>query len=237
MNDKPRDTSTWTMKRLAAIFALLATFMAIAMLVHWDATARPERSLMLAFRTPSDTAHYRGPAWLPETARNLTSIGSVTVLTLVNAIAAGCLVVSNRMAAAGRLLAAFCGALFLLNLLKWGIARPRPGFLAPFGQVFTSSFPSGHAMLSATTYLTLAAILAQVASEKRLAEVIVAICLAITLLAGVSRVYLGLHYPSDVVAGWCLGAAWALTCGLLAGSLFGKGGWNDGSTRRTRNAG
>jgi undecaprenyl-diphosphatase len=225
------------MKRLAAILGLLAAFIAIAVLVLWGSGATVERSLMLAFRAASDPARYLGPAWLPETARNFTSLGSVAVLTLINAIAAACLMLCNRMAATRHLLTAFCGALLLLNVLKWGVARARPDFLTPFGEVFTSSFPSGHAALSATTYLTLAAILTQITSEKRLAAFIVTIALALTFLTGVSRVYLGLHYPSDVLAGWCVGAAWSLACGLMWDRRPDDIRWANDRTRWTRNAG
>jgi len=187
-----------------------------------------DRTVLLALRTIDNPTGLIGPVWLPETVRNLTSIGSITLLTLVVAISAGCFFISNRTVAAGRILAAFIGAVILLNLLKWGIARPRQDFVVTVGDVFTNSFPSGHATLSATTYFTLAAILSQIAADRRLGTFIVLVSVALTFVAGLSRVYLGLHYASDVLAGWCLGSAWALCCGLLMSTA--------GATGRPRDA-
>ena len=203
------------MKPGVATLGLLATFAAITGAVMSGLGKGADRSVMLVFRALDNPSRLVGPQWLPETARNLTSIGSVTLLTLVITVATGCLIISNKTVAARRILVAFVGGLVLLNVLKWGIARPRPDLVMPLGDVFTTSFPSGHAALSATTYFTLAAILTQITSDRRLGAFIVLVSLALTFVAGLSRVYLGLHYPSDVLAGWCLGSAWALCCGLI----------------------
>jgi undecaprenyl-diphosphatase len=203
------------MKPIVAISGLLAAFAAISGAVISGIGKTADRSVLLAFRAHNDPLRLVGPDWLPEAARNLTSIGSVTLLTLVVAIAVGCLIISNQTLAARRLLVAFIGGLILLSLLKWGIARPRPDFVLPLGEVFTYSFPSGHAALSAATYLTLAAIITRIASDRPFCVFIVSVSLTLTFAAGLSRVYLGLHYPSDVLAGWCLGSAWALFCGLI----------------------
>jgi undecaprenyl-diphosphatase len=103
------------------------------------------------------------------------------------------------------------GGTLVSTLLKRGFDRPRPDY-PHLAQVFTASFPSGHALLSAVTYLTIGIILARVTVERRLRIYFVAVAVALTLLIGTSRVYLGLHYASDVLAGWSLGAAWAILC-------------------------
>jgi undecaprenyl-diphosphatase len=203
------------MKPVLTILGLLAIFGAITGAVISGVGNGADRSAVLAFRIIDNPSRLVGPEWLPETARNLTSIGSVTLLTVVVAVAAGCLALSNKTDAARRILIAFIGGLFLLNVLKWGIARSRPDFVLPLGDVFTSSFPSGHAALSATTYFTLAVIVMRLTTERRLRIFIALVGLALTFVAGLSRVYLGLHYPSDVLAGWCLGLAWALCCNLI----------------------
>src|SRR6202008_1018131 len=128
---------------VAAIVGLVTAFATIACAVLSGLGAGIDRAIVLAFRTFDNPSHLAGPEWLPETARNLTSIGSVTLLTVVVTVAAGCLIFSNKTVAARRIVIAFASAVVLLNLLKWGIARPRPDFVAPIGDVFTTSFPSG----------------------------------------------------------------------------------------------
>ena len=200
---------------LFSVAGLVATFAAIFLGVSAGLTTPFDRYLILAFRHPGNTGELSGPGWLPEAVRNLTSLGSVPVLIVVVIIAAGYFLAAKRVVAARLSVIGFAGALMILNLLKWGIARPRPDFIVPVGEVFTTSFPSGHATLSAATYLTLAALLSRTTSDRRLGVFFVAVGVALTAMIGVSRVYLGLHYPSDVLAGWCLGSAWALCCGAM----------------------
>ena len=110
----------------------------------------------------------------------------------------------------------------LSTLLKMGYNRPRPD-LTTMSEQFTASFPSGHAMLSAVTFLTLGALLARFAPTRRLQVYSITGALLLTLLVGSSRLYLGVHYPSDILAGWCLGSAWALLCSGAALILQRRG--------------
>jgi undecaprenyl-diphosphatase len=111
----------------------------------------------------------------------------------------------------------------LSSLLKLGFDRPRPDLVAHGAQVYSASFPSGHALMSAVAYLTLGALLARVQKGRRLKLYVLAVAVTLTFLIGVSRVYLGVHWPTDVLAGWCIGSAWALTCWVLAIWLQGRG--------------
>jgi undecaprenyl-diphosphatase len=105
----------------------------------------------------------------------------------------------------------------LLNLLlKLGFDRPRPDLVPHLTEAYQTSFPSGHSMSSAATYLTLGAMLARVQPSRRLKIYFLSLAIAVMLLVGFSRVYLGVHWPSDVLAGWAAGAIWALACWLLA---------------------
>ncbi|MGC2315856.1 MAG: phosphatase PAP2 family protein, partial [Bradyrhizobium sp.] len=104
----------------------------------------------------------------------------------------------------------------LLNtLLKLAFARARPDLVTPLTQVSTLSFPSGHAASSAVCYLTLGLMLAQTQASRSVRIHLIMTAAILTLLVGVSRIYLGVHYPSDVLAGWCFGTAWALICQML----------------------
>jgi undecaprenyl-diphosphatase len=110
------------------------------------------------------------------------------------------------------------------TLLKLGFDRPRPDLVAHLAHAQSSSFPSGHAMLSAVTYLTLGVLLARVHKKRRTKIIVMTYAITLTLLIGSSRVYLGVHWPTDVLAGWALGAAWAGLWWLLAWWLQRQGG-------------
>jgi undecaprenyl-diphosphatase len=114
------------------------------------------------------------------------------------------------------LIVATLGALSLSTLLKYSIDRDRPDLVPHGSVVYTASFPSGHSTLAASTYLTMAALLIRVQRKKRIKAYILLIAILVTILVGVSRVYLGVHWPTDVLAGWTAGAGWALLCWLLA---------------------
>jgi undecaprenyl-diphosphatase len=123
--------------------------------------------------------------------------------------------------------------MLLSTVLKMGFERPRPDLVPHATRVYTASFPSGHAMLSAVTYLTLGALLARVQPNRRLKAYLIGLALCITLLVGASRVYLGVHWPSDVLAGWCGGAAWAALCWFIALQLQRQGQVETGHERPT----
>jgi undecaprenyl-diphosphatase len=171
-----------------------------------------DRSIVLAFRDPGNPSVPIGPAWVQEAARDLTSLGSIIVLILITLAIAGYLFLARRQAAAWLMLVAVFGGIAMSDLLKFAFGRPRPDFIAPAARVFTTSFPSGHATLSAITYLTIAALLAQNQSSPRIGAYFIVVAALLTILIGVSRIYLGVHYPTDVLGGWCVGAAWALGC-------------------------
>lgn len=205
-----------TLALLAVLAGGLWIFAEVASeVVAGDVRVLDER-LLLALRDPANPADPLGPRWLQEMGRDLTALGGVAVLTLVTAAAAGFLWLSRRRRSLGFLLVAVAGGQLLsLGLKRW-FGRPRPD-LVPHGSfVYTASFPSGHAMMSAVTYLTIAALLARVVPGRRMKLFVMAWALAFTGLAGVSRVYLAVHWPTDVVAGWALGASWAVACWLAA---------------------
>jgi undecaprenyl-diphosphatase len=205
--------------------------LAVALLgFGWLAAAVPaggtdgfDRAVMLALRNPADLADPVGPAWLERAARDLTSLGSVTVLALTSLAAVGFLCMVRKRAAALLVLASVGGGMLLSALLKDAFGRARPD-LVPHGvEVHTLSFPSGHAMLAAATYLTLGALLARVQPHRRVKAYLLTVAVVLTVLVGVSRVHLGVHWPSDVLAGWCVGAAWALLCWMAARWLQRRG--------------
>lgn len=178
-------------------------------------TAAMDERILLAFRSASDLGDPLGPAWLEEMMRDFTALGGIGVLTLVTFAAAGYLMTTGKKHAALAVLVAVGGGILISTLVKEFVDRPRPD-LVPHGSYVTSaSFPSGHSMMAATVYLTLAAMLVRVQPLWRTRLLILCSAVFVVLLVGVSRVYLGVHWPTDVLAGWSVGAGWAIGCWLV----------------------
>jgi undecaprenyl-diphosphatase len=195
----------------AFIALLLLAFAGLAdEVAEGDARWLDER-LMLALRT-ADRTDPIGPLWLESAMVDITALGGFTVLALLSALAAGYLGIQRDWRAAALVIASASGGALISEGLKVGFARPRPDLVAQIVETTSMSFPSGHAMLSAVVYLTLGAMLARVQKRSALKAYVVLGAIALTLAIGASRVYLGVHWPTDVLAGWCLGAAWALLC-------------------------
>ncbi len=173
-----------------------------------------DEALLLALRNPADRSDPLGPAWFEEVVRDVTALGSTVVLTLVVLAVWGFLTLSGRPRKALAVLGWSAAGALLSTIAKLGFARPRPDLVPHGAEVYTHSFPSGHALSSAVIFLTLGAMIALVQDDRRIKFYVLAFAVLLTLLVGLSRIYLGVHWPSDVLAGWALGAAWA-TIGWL----------------------
>jgi undecaprenyl-diphosphatase len=176
--------------------------------------------ILLAFRAPGNPNDPVGPLWVEEAMRDLTALGSTSVLVFILLSVIFYLLLAGKGKAALFIFAAVAGGQGLSSLLKLGVDRPRPDLVSHLAEVYTLSFPSGHAMLSAVTYLTLGSLLARVLPGRVLKTYVLAVAVIATLLVGISRVYLGVHWPSDVLAGWCAGSAWAMLCWLVSRRLL-----------------
>jgi undecaprenyl-diphosphatase len=143
-----------------------------------------------------------------------THVGSGLWLVPLAAVAAGILAARRAWADALLVAMATAGALIINPLFKEFFSRPRPAIHDPDLTLRTFSFPSGHAMGSAAVYGALATVVARRLRGTPWASVVVAAAVVLVLLIGASRVYLGAHFPTDVVAGWILGLAWLLVCVL-----------------------
>ncbi len=170
-----------------------------------------DEGLLLALRT-ADPTDPIGPRWFELWVVDISALGGFAVLALVTLLAVGYLLVVKKAGSALMLLVATIGGTAISEGLKASFNRARPDLVAHVVETTSMSFPSGHAMLSAVTYLTLGALLARTQSRRRVRGYILGAAIFITLLIGLSRIYLGVHWPTDVLAGWCLGAAWALVC-------------------------
>ena len=163
-----------------------------------------------------------GPDWVEEMARDLTALGGVAVLVVLTVAVGGFLVLDGKLRMAGFVVLAVAGGVVASSLLKGAFDRPRPQLVPHGSYVYTASFPSGHSMMAAVTYLTLGALLARSQKRRRVRAYLLLSGILLTVGVGVSRVYLGVHWPTDVLAGWTAGAAWALLCWTVAKWLQGR---------------
>lgn len=199
-------------------------FLAIADAVSGREPGYTDERLLRVLREPDDPAAPLGPAWVRVAVRDVTALGGPAVLTLLTSAVVAYLMIGRRYPAAALVLVAVVGGALLSGGLKDAFARPRPAVVPHLTAVSNASFPSGHAMLSAVVYLTLGALLARLVAARWAKAYFVAVAVGVTALVGASRVYLGVHYPSDVAAGWAAGLAWAILCWLIARRLQRRSG-------------
>ena len=178
-----------------------------------------DRWLISVLRDAADPGSPLGPAWLKKSMIDLTSLGGGPFLTLLTIAAAGFLVAARKWGMAVFVILAIAGGGAAANLLKWMFVRARPDLVPHLVSVDSASFPSAHAMNSALTFLTLGVLLSRTQKDRRVKAYLMGTALFLTLIVGFSRVYLGVHWPTDVIAGWAVGAAWAILCSMVAARL------------------
>jgi undecaprenyl-diphosphatase len=179
-----------------------------------------DEAMLLALRHPQDLNQPIGPQWLTKVMNDITSLGGVTVLSMITTLSVIYLLIIRKRFTAFFVLMSVVGGWLLSHGIKIGVARPRPELVPHLVEVHDLSFPSGHAMVSAVTYLTIGLLLAQMQSVRAARYYFVATAIFLTCVIGLSRIYLGVHYPTDVLGGWSAGAAWACQCWLLGRRLI-----------------
>jgi undecaprenyl-diphosphatase len=222
---KPRDRTELML--LAGGIAILLLILAVSKLaseVLAGETQRFDREILVALRDPLNAARPIGPPWMVGAALDITALGSATVLGLAVIIVAGFLVLQGLWRRALIVVAASLGGWFINGALKLLFQRPRPDIVPHLREVMTMSFPSGHALQSAAVYLTLGALTMRFAHRRLTKFYCMAVAAMATVLVGTSRVYLGVHYPTDVIAGWLIGLSWALLCWMIERSLERQAG-------------
>jgi undecaprenyl-diphosphatase len=203
----------WLLVGLAGC-VLLWIFLALAGEVMEGETLAFDRKIVLALRKADNPSQPIGPVWVTDVLLDLTAIGGPTVLGLVVFSIVGFLLLQGRTRTALFMFLTAGTGEAIGAAMKTLFARARPTLVPHLREAFSSSFPSGHAMQSAIVYLTLGAMLMRI-SERRLTKIYCCtMAMLLTFLVGVSRVYLGVHYPTDVLAGWTVGLFWASLCWL-----------------------
>lgn len=207
-----------------AVFVLaVGIFLALAVSVTSGRHLERELAILRFFRHADDLSRGLGPPIVGTFVRDLTALGGVAVLTLLVSLVLGFLVLRRRYGAVVLIVAATLSGVMFEGVVKTLVSRDRPQIVAHLMEETSKSFPSGHSMMSSLVYLTLGTLLAQTMARRREKFYIVASAALITLLVGLSRVYLGVHYPTDVMAGWAAGVAWAMMFWGLAWWLQSRG--------------
>lgn len=208
---------------LSLCLVSFSLFLLIAYLVFEGHLSALDRTGLLAFRHASDLSDPLGGPYIEQMMWDITALGSHTVLGILVFSVAGYLALTNRKRAALTVLISVGTGVMVSALFKLGFARPRPDLVPHEVNIATTSFPSGHTMLSTVTYLTMAALLTRMEKSHALRLYCISFGVFLSFVIGVSRIYLGVHWPSDVLAGWCIGVCWASLCWVLAFYLQKQG--------------
>ncbi len=201
---------------LAIMLASLTGFTVIWLAMAAGMTGPVDQQILLMFRSAADITDPLGPAWFEEMMAEYSALGGYAILIMAVVIVGVGLALTGHRPLAIFLIASFASGSAVSSLLKHLIERSRPDLVDHLDRTFTASFPSGHAMISMLTFLTLAALVIRLCSTRALRIFVLVTAMSVAVLIGVSRIYLGVHWPSDVAAGWCLGIGWACACWLVA---------------------
>jgi undecaprenyl-diphosphatase len=214
-----KNTDLRLLVELAVIGTLVLIFLGIAHAVSGGSESFDHAILLGLRNTPDDPI---GGPGVQAAVMHLSGLGSGAVTTLVAVIAVSFLCLAGRWRYAGLVVACAVGTLLVMMMLKGIYDRPRPSIVTAIDPPGDESFPSGHSMISSALYPTLAVLIARALPTRRLRVFTVACGVFMAGMIGISRLYLGVHYPTDVLAGWTVGCTWALICGVVARKLAPK---------------
>ena len=213
---RPVDGWRWTERLGLAMLILTGSlFGVLTLLVSSETTQAFDESVIQALRHQGDGGLPIGPRWFIELARDFTALGGYGVLVTLTILVTTFLVLERKPHRA-KFAGLTIGSGYLLSMaLKHLVGRPRPDMVPWLSFPHSSSFPSGHSMMSAIVYLTMGLMLSELASHRRVKVFLAVSPLIIAAAVGFSRVYMGVHYVTDVAAGWSAGIFWALLCWLI----------------------
>nr|WP_283255053.1 phosphatase PAP2 family protein [Marivita sp. GX14005] len=214
---------SWLLVGLILVSALAWGFIELADEVAEGATHRYDAYLMRALLDITGVAAGTSSPLMGEIMRDTTALGGIAVLGFVVIAVSGFLWLAGKRRSTVFLLISVATGLAMSQWFKGLFDRPRPDFITHGSYVHTASFPSGHSLMAALVYMTLAVMLARSLKQRAAKVYVTALAILLALSVGFSRIWLGVHWPTDVLAGWMLGTGWALACAVLAGWLDRRG--------------
>ncbi|SNY92289.1 undecaprenyl-diphosphatase [Cohaesibacter sp. ES.047] len=218
-----RHVELTTLSLLSVTLVAIWTLAELIEEVAEGSTQSLDRDILLLLRTSGDLSDPIGPWWLEEMGRDLTALGGVAVLVLTTLIASVFFLLRHRWTSMLYLVATVGSGIVLSSIAKEFFDRPRPDLVPHGSMVQTASFPSGHSMMAAIVYLSIGVLIARVQPGLILKVYILMVAVLLTILVGISRVYMGVHWPTDVAAGWLAGGVWAMICLMVADRLAKRG--------------
>lgn len=209
---------------------LLSASLGLALLGLWGLSVLTEEVLEGdTARIDHSVLHWlneQATPWLDHAAVEITALGDTLVVIMIAVISASLLMLLGRKAYAALLVASVAGAGVITPMLKTIFDRPRPQVLelrAHFAES-SAAYPSGHATMSMVTLMTIAFIVHRLSRHRWVGVLAGLLAGVVILLIGLSRLYLGLHFPSDVIAGYTVGFTWAVLCALTIVALESRRG-------------
>jgi undecaprenyl-diphosphatase len=201
---------------LVLILVSVAVFVVLMCVISSPQIQAFDDSVVRSLRESGDPANPIGPDWIKELARDYTALGGYGVLTTLTALIAIFLGLDGKHRRARFMIFVVAVGYLVMIALKAAVGRPRPEIVPYLSHFHSASFPSGHSMMSAVVYILCSLMLADLTTHKRVGWLLAIAPIVISACVGFSRVYMGVHFPTDVLAGWCAGVTWALGCWLIA---------------------
>lgn len=218
----PQTPTPPTLVAQLLLLATVALFLAVLVTVSTGGTRVGDEWTLRVLRMPEDSGRAVGPPWLTDVVLAITALGEGPTLTAFVLLAAGWFFFRGDRRALRMMLVVGIGGLLLMLALKYSIGRPRPDIVPHLSRISHGSFPSGHAMMTMAIFLSIAVLVGRGLRSARRRSALVLFAVVASLCIGSTRVFVGVHYPSDVLAGWMIGLAWAAACWLIDARTQGR---------------
>ena len=214
----------WRTRRYALVFAAMASIFLLLCYIFTELadeitdgdTQKFDERVLIALRLPDDLATPIGPAWFKGVMLDITALGGPIVLGIFSAVMIGLLFIEGQRRVAWLSVLAIGGGTSMSFVLKNIFERARPSVVPHLREVTNTSFPSGHAMSAAIVYLTIGVMFAKAMRGKWAKAYCMFWGAMLAFMVGSSRIFLGVHYPSDVLGGWIAGLSWASMCWIAS---------------------